>query len=61
MSALMYLALKGTDAASLAYLIEAGADATLSDDFGDTAAEFIAENKALSASDVTNQLAALQH
>jgi ankyrin repeat protein len=56
MSALMYLALKGTDAAAVELLIDAGADVSLGDDFGDTAADFIADNEALAGTEAAAHL-----
>lgn len=57
MSPLMYVALKGEDPILVSYLLDSGANAKLADDFGDTAANFIEENKKLSG---TNALLLVQ-
>lgn len=57
MSPLMLAALKGKDPAIVTMLLDAGADVTLADDFGDTAADMIAENMHMAGSDAAARLA----
>lgn len=56
MSALMYLALKSNNPDAVAYLLDSGAKTDFADDFGDTAADMIKENKSLADTDVAKRL-----
>ncbi|MDB5537684.1 MAG: hypothetical protein JWQ65_2559, partial [Devosia sp.] len=56
LSALLHAASKAKDTAAIEFLLANKADTSLADDFGDTAADYVADNEALAGTNAADLL-----